>query len=170
MQLHDNPAFLEVLEQDLIDKLKNAVNNAGLCGHVYGVFSLDDLESKNAEDLNGGIAFGVAYQGMKPITEHRDQLNPGKGPAVQMADAFFMVLVAAPVAEFCNQRLTAHRLLTVLRQGILGKPVTAGGSLGRNEVSRTWVFVQEKPETGESDEKMLYYTQVWRLVLPMKGN
>jgi hypothetical protein len=169
--LNKREDFLEVLEADLIQKVKDSVKNKNIEGNVYGVFSLDDLENKNADDLGGGIAFGVGYQGLKPITEHAAQLNPGKSNAVQQCDVFFAILIAAPVNEFCNQRLTAHRLLTILRQGILGKSVVEGvGPASRNSIQRAWVFVQEKPEVGESDEKMLYYTQVWRLVLPMTGN
>jgi hypothetical protein len=169
-QLQDRQDLLTVLENDLINKVKEAVCNVQIEGTVHGVFSLDDLEAKTADSLCGGIAFGIGYQGCSPITPDKPQLNPPQGNAVQMGNFMFMVLVAAPVDAFCSQRLTATTLLTILRQGILGKPVVADKVLGRNEPQRTWTFVQEKPELSESTETMLYYTQVWRLVLPMKGN
>lgn len=170
--LPDNPDMLEVLERDLIQKIKEAVSKAGMNGNVFGVFSLDDLEHKKAEELCEGIAFGVGYQGIKPVTEHSSQLNPAKGPAVQMCDVMFLVLVAAPTDEMCSKRLTGMKLLSILRQGILGSSVKTvpGQPLGRNEVQRSWSFVQERPEVGESSDTILYYTQQWRIVLPMKGN
>lgn len=170
--LPDNPDMLEVLEKDLIKKIKVAVQAANISGSIHGVFSLDDLEKKTSDDLCGGIAFGVGYQGAAPITEHTDQLNPGKSNAVQQTDIRFMVLIAAPVDDLCSQRLTGMKLLTILRQGILGTSIESvpGQPAGRNEVQRTWTFVQEKPEVSESTETMLYYTQQWRLSLPMKGN
>jgi hypothetical protein len=169
-QLQDRQDQLIVLEKDLIKKIQDAVAAAGLTGCVHGVFSLDDLENKTEDSLQGGIAFGVAYQGIKPVTDRAPQLNPPQGNAVQMADYMFVVLIAAPVDEFCSQRLTASTLLTILRQGILGRAVVEDGLTGRNSTQRCWNFVQEKPELSESTETMLYYTQVWRLVLPMKGN
>lgn len=170
--LQDRRDFLTVLEKDLINKVKEAVAAAGMSGSVHGCFSLDDLENKNANDLCGGIAFGVGYLGITPVTEHASQLNPGKSNAVQNSDVMFTILVAAPVDELCSQRCTGMTLLTVLRQGILGRDVVIdlGEEPSRNAPTRTWFFVKEKPEVSESTENMLYYTQVWRLVLPMKGN
>lgn len=170
--LPDNPDMLEVLEKDLIKKIKTTLTALQIRGTIHGVFSLDDLEKKTAEDLCGGIAFGVGYLGAATITEHAAQLNPGKSNAVQQADLRFVVLIAAPVDDLCSQRLTGMKLLTILRLGILGTSVESipGQPAGRNEVQRSWVFVQEKPEVSESTETMLYYTQQWRLSLPMKGN
>lgn len=168
-QIQDKVEVLELLELDLIEKIRDAVTAAGLGSAIHGVFSLDDLEKKTEGSLNGRVAFGVAYQGITPVTEHKE-LNVAKGNAAAMADFIFAVLVAAPVDTLCSQRITATRLLTILRNGILGKSVNAGEPQGRNSVARAWNFVQEKPEIGESSETMLYYTQVWRLVLPMKGN
>jgi len=164
--------MLAVLEQDLIQKISAAVGAAGMQGHVHGVFSLDDLENKTDASLCGGIAFGVGYLGTKPSSEGAPQLNVNKGNAVQSCDVMFTVLVAAPIDDLCTQRVTGMQLLTVLRQGILGSPVVEepGTEPGRNQATRTWVFVNEKPEVGESTATMLYYTQVWRLVLPMTGN
>lgn len=164
--------MLAVLEQDLITKIQDSVAAAGMNGVVHGVFSLDDLETKTAQSLCGGIAFGVGYMGIKPVTEHASQLNASKGNAAQSCDVFFTILVAAPVDEMCTQRLTGMQILTVLRQGILGTQIVEvqGEDPGRNAVPRTWIFVSEKPEVGESSVNMLYYTQVWRLVLPMTGN
>lgn len=170
--LNQRKDMLSVLEKDLMLKIQDAVNVSGMNGHVYGVFSLDDLENKKAKDMCGGIAFGVGYLGTKPIVDHTPQLNPGKSNAVQSCDVIFTVLVAAPVDDMCSQRLTGMTLLSVLRMGILGKPVVEqeGVEPGRNQAVRTWVFVSEKPEVSESTQNMLYYTQVWRLVLPMTGN
>jgi hypothetical protein len=170
--LLDNPDMLEVLEKDLIKKIKSALTAAGVSGCVHGVFSLDDLEKKTADELCAKIAFGVGYLGASPITEHTAQTNPAKGNAIQVSDVRFMVLVAAPVDDLCSQRLTGMKLLTILRQGILGTSIeeVPGQPAGRNQVQRSWVFVQEKPEVSESTETMLYYTQQWRLSLPMKGN
>lgn len=164
--------MLAVLEEDLIVKIQETVAAAGMGGVVYGCFSLDDLENKKEADLCGGIAFGVGYLGIKPTTDHVSQLNVNKGNAVQSCDVMFTVLVAAPVNELCTQRLTALEILSVLRLGIMGTQVVEnqGAVPGRNDPNRTWVFVSEKPEVSESTVNMLYYTQVWRLVLPMTGN
>lgn len=170
--LPNNPDLLEVLERDLIHKIKDSVSKAGLGGNVYGVFSLDDLETKSAEDFCGGVAFGVGYQGTKPVTENAGQINTAKTGALQTCEVLFLVLVAAPMDEMCSKRLTGMKLLTILRQGIMGSSVSAvpGEPAGRNEVQRSWAFVGERPEVSESTSTMLYYTQQWRIVLPMKGN
>lgn len=162
--LADSDDLLEILENDLKAKITAVLTSSSISASVHGVFSLDDLEKKTESEMCGGIGIGVGYQGCVPTTNHPAQNNPAPGAnVVKTGDFLFVVLLAAPVDQLCTQRITALKLLTLLRSGIIGKQLT----LGREQ--RTWAFVQEKPEVDESTETVLYYTQVWRLVLPIKS-
>lgn len=157
-----DPDVLDRLEKDLIQKAVDALTAAEVASVVYGVFSLDELERKQAEELEGRMAVGVGYQGCKAMTL-KD--NAAQGNTAVGTEFFFLVMFAVPVDEVLSQRRTASQILSILRRGIVGSPIVDSA-----RTQRTWTFVQEKPEVEDSTETMLYYTQVWRIVLPTKGN
>lgn len=161
--LKDDVDLLERMEKDLINKVADALNEYGVDSVVHGVFSIDDLENKTQKDLNGLLAVGVGYQGAS--RPGRGANNPTQGNAAAMGEYFFMIMFAAPSDAVCSQRYTATKVMTILRKAILGKPVDSD-----ERTQRCWDFVQEKPETDVSEESMLYYTQLWRLAMPIIGN
>lgn len=162
--LHDNPELLEILEADLRNKIVYLMNKNSLSSVVDGVFSLDDLENKTHDSIAMGmLAFGVAYQGCQPVNEaEAKRSNVDHGSGAQMGFFHFSVIIAARVDAMCSQRTTASRILTILRRGILQSEIPLG-----NRGTRTWGFVQERPEIADSTKEMLYYSQVWRICLPM---
>lgn len=160
--LHHDDAMLERMELDLVVKSQTAYAAAGLSANIHGVFSLDDLEGKEESDLCGLLAVGVGYAGAEPYDPQKAQLNtaPG-GSAVRMVDFLFHIILAVPHGRDCMERYSATKLLTVLRRGILGT------SCSGDATNRTWAFVREFPNITESTDTMLYYSQVWRLALPV---
>lgn len=160
--IRDSDKQIELLEGNLIDRCVDALNANEIAAVVDGVFSLDQLEGMMEDDLDGRIGVGIGYLGCK-VAEQRP--NPtGDQRIVNMVEYLFTCVLAVPVDGILSQRLSATNLLTVLRKGILGKPVEV--SRGNQ---RPWQFVQEKPEVDESTPTMLYYTQVWRLLMPVVG-
>ena len=159
--LQDNPQIVQILEKDLIEKALKALNANSISAKLHGVFSLDDLEAKTENDLDGFMAVGVGYQGCRPVGT---QDVPAGGNRSTHAEFLFMILFAAPTDAVTTQRHDATTMLSVLRRGIMGSPVA--GSISQ----RPWQFVEEKPVIDESTRTMLYYTQVWRVKLPVNGN
>src|SRR5690606_25673510 len=130
-----------------------------IAAQVYGVFSIDDLESKSEKELGSLLAVGAGYLGCRATTV---QENTAQSQGRAMMEYRFMYLFAAPVDDQLSQRVYATTLLTTLRRGVLGSPIKDEGS----RTQRTWQFVEEQPVINESTRKMLYYTQVWRVLLP----
>ncbi len=153
--------MIERMELDLAAKAQSAYTAAGLSPNVHGIFSLDDLEKKIEADLCSKLAVGVGYAGALPTIDPKAPLNtaPG-GNAVKMVAFTFNVILAVPTGEDCLERYSATKLLTVLRRGILGSIIDG------DSASRTWAFAKEFPNVQESTQTMLYYTQVWQVILP----
>lgn len=153
--------MIERMELDLVTKAQVAFTTAGLTANIHGVYSLDDLEDKEVSDLCGLLAVGIGYAGAEPYNVHKVSLNtaPG-GEAVKLVDFLFHVILAVPHGRGCMERYSATKLLTILRQGILGT------SCSGDMTSRTWAFVKEFPNIVDSTEAMLYYSQVWRITIP----
>lgn len=164
VSIRDADNQIELLENQLIEHCVTALENKRVAAIVDGVFSLDSLEQKLETDLNGRIGVGVAYQGCKAISPEEGNASGDPHRAI-LNENLFVVILAVPTDQVATQRLDATELLTVLRKGILGKKV----ELSRGN-QRTWGFVQEKPEIADSTPTMLYYSQVWRLLLPVIGN
>lgn len=161
LMLNKDNSMLQRMELDLVNKVTAAYNAAGLTANIHGVFSLDDLEQKEESDLCGLLAVGVGYAGAEPA-EPRGQLNtaPG-GSAAKMVDFMFHLILAVPHGLNCVERYEATKLLTVLRNSILGS------SCSGDATNRTWAFVKEFPNIADSSDTMLYYSQVWRLAVPV---
>lgn len=163
VSIRDDIAQIERLENDLKQRCVDALNDNGVEGLVDGVYSIDHLESLLETDLNGRIGIGVSYMGT--VLSDAVRGNPNSDPrVVSMAEFNFTVILAVPCDQALTQRFNATTLLAVLRFGILGKSVEV--SIGSQ---RAWQFIQEKPEVEPSTPTMLYYTQVWRLTMPVKG-
>lgn len=154
-----DPALLERLEQDLIDKACLALEGAEIGAHVLGVFSIDDLESKTEQQLGGLMAVGVGYLGCRATSA---QENTAQSQGRAMTEYRFMCVFAAPVDDQLSQKVYATTLLSILRRGVLGSHIKDDAT----RTQRTWQFVEEQPVINESTRTMLYYTQVWRVVLP----
>lgn len=159
LKLIEDPALLERLEEDLLDKAEVALNASDIRSRVLGIFSIDDLEAKTEDELQGLLAVGVGYLGSRATTV---QGNTAQSQGRAMIEYRYMIVFAAPVDDQQSQRPYASTLLTVLRRGVLGSRITDP----KSPTQRTWEFVEEQPVISESSRTMLYYTQVWRLLLP----
>lgn len=165
--LGKRPDMITVMREDLEKRLVAAVTTHDV--PIYGVFSIDDLERQVADDLcgsSGGHAFGVMYMGANGVDRATKGLNTdSRTNAAQMQEYYFGIVMASPAnaKKNCVGDVSTE-LLSVVRQAVLGTQVE-----GAQEV-RTWNFVREGPEINASTEQVLYYLQVWRLVLAGQGN
>lgn len=163
--LPDQPEFLETLEIDLCTKSKAAFDAAGIQASVHGVFSLDDLEGKMANEISSGVSVGVGYQRALPgEIETNPRGTPGSAPSAKFFGFNFLVVLCVPTQPGCLERYNGTRLLTVLRRHIHGSLVEGT----RGEV-RPWNFMGEVADTANSTENMLYYVQTWQIALPVKS-
>jgi hypothetical protein len=158
--LHYDPNMIEVLETDLVNRVTAIAADADIDMGIQGVFSLDDLELLTTEDLCRHMAIGVSYLGAE---------DPAVGGPTTQTNAAtkglftFIVVLAIPVTKAgSDNRLDGSKMLSVLRQQLHGKPVQV-----ESPVQPCWAFVKEAPQPSESNNTMLYYSQLWRLVLPI---
>lgn len=157
--LHMNPDMIEVLETDLRTKVIATAAEASIDIGVAGVFSLDDLEELTVADLCKKLACGVAYLGAEDLTPHSTTTNSN---AARMSNFNFIVVVAVPVSKAGSEnRLDGSKMLTVMRQRLQNAKVVDSLTDVR------WFFVKETPQPSESNNTILYYSQVWRIVLPI---
>jgi hypothetical protein len=166
MKLATNPKRIEVMQQDLTDKVQDAINcNPDLRMAVYKVFGVDQLENMLASDLGGFIGVGVQYLGCQRQTkdDRTGTFGAAGGNTIRSLLYSFHVLLAVPVNANDNPPPAATELLTILRDAILGKPIT------EDRMQRPWDFVMERPEVGASTETMLYYSQLWQVALQNHG-
>jgi hypothetical protein len=165
MKLNQNPDMIKVMEDDLKTKAQEALVAADLTMPVLGVFSLDHLEVMAEEELGVNMAVGVAFVGTDAANKENSGTFNAAGGNIAKAVVFnFVVILALPAQGQLDERYDATKLLTVLRFGILGKPIAG------DRVQRTWNFVAERPEIGESTRTMLYYSQVWQVAMQNLGN
>lgn len=164
--VHLDDEMIERMEIDLADKAAQAFTAAGVLSNVYGVFSLDDLETKAEGELSRKPAVGVGYAGSAPMEVENNALRsaaPGQSSAMRMLSYKFQIILAVPTGPECLERYTATKLLTILRRRIHGAVVAGDGS------QRRWNFQQERPHDAESTETLLYYSQTWQVSLPLVG-
>ena len=155
---------LERLEECLRDLTIEAMRNGNLHSNVIGAFSIDDLEKQDPSAIAmGKVLFGVIYVGCK-AKDNKAQGQADNGSGAQFTEFLFQIVVGGKVDSMCRQRQTHGRILTRLRKEITLARVQYGH---RPEMNRPWVFVQEKPEIGDSTEEMLYYSQTWSISLPL---
>lgn len=164
--IHTQDDMIEQLELDLASKAAAAFAAANVESSVFGVFSLDDLEAKQENELQQRIAIGVAYSRCAPPeidANPKGSAAPGQGTAARMIGYEFLVVLAVPTGPDCAERYNGTKLLTVLRRRI------HGASIAVDAASRRWNFQQEKANPEASTATMLYYTQVWQVALPLVG-
>ncbi len=164
--VHLQDDMIEQLELDLATKASAAFTAAGIESSVFGVFNIDDLETKLENELQGRIAVGVAYRYAAPPEIDKNPkagAAPGQGIAAKMVSYEFLVVLAVPTGPDCIERYNATKLLTVLRRRIHGAPIAA------DPASRPWNFLLEKPNPEATTATMLYYSQVWQVALPLVG-
>lgn len=163
MQLNKDPDMITVMQFDLVAKAQLGLQAIpDLNAKVKGVFSIDDLEAMNEQELAEMLAVGVGYFGCQPTAERTgEQFNGERGNAARMLDFHFLIIIACPANDQYSPRSEPTTLLTVLRSAILGTTV------GMDRVQRMWEFIQEKPEIADSTRTMLYYSQLWRVVMPI---
>lgn len=165
--VHLNDDLLSLLESDLASKAQAAFVSSGVASNIYGVFSLDDLEAKQEKELGHNVAVGIAYSGSQPLaidTRPGASAAPGQGMSARMLQYEFLVLLAVPTDQQCEERYNATKLLTVLRRRIHGSKVAD------DDGSRRWSFLKEAPRVDQSTSTMLYYTQYWSVALPLTGS
>jgi hypothetical protein len=162
----DDPDHIATMEADLIQKATAAFTAANVSHLAAGVFDLDDLERKTADSLGGSIGVGVSYNGRKwaeieiDFKSGRSPTNDGSRAAKMLAYSF-LVILAVPTGQDCEERYNATKLLAVLSRSI------HGSSLGGDLTARRWNFMSEQPHPDQSTDNMLYYTQVWQANLPL---
>lgn len=162
--LNQDNRMLKRMRMDLKDKITAALADQQVDAGVHGVFSLDELESKTAEDLCRKIAVGVGYAGAEPWDPAKDQGPALPGGMSAKAMLFtFVVILAVPQGEDCQDTDDAEELLTVLKRKIMGTPISG------DRTNRTWVFVKEAPNISVSTAEMLYYSQQWRVDLVLQS-
>jgi len=155
---------LEQLENFLKDRVVEAMRNGDLSSSVHGAFSIDDLEKQDPGAIGlGKVLFGVVYVGCNAAEAKEPKLSDG-GNGAQFTAFHFKIIVGGRVDTLCKQRQTHGRILTRLRKEIALTHVQYGR---RPEMTRPWVFVNERPEIAESTEEMLYYSQTWSISLPL---
>ena len=162
-RLNQSNDMIERMEHDLVTKAQTAYANSGLTAKIHGVFSLDDLEDKEESDLCNGLAVGVGYAGAEAVHPKAPMGTAPGGAAPKMVDFIFHIILAVPHGTGCTERFDATRLLTALRFSILGTSCSA------DSTNRTWAFEKEFPNITDSTDTMLYYSQVWRLAMPVVG-
>ena len=163
-KLNQNPDMIKVMEDDLKAKANEAVETANLTLPVMGVFDLDHLEQMMEAEVTS-MAIGVGFVSTEALRkEDSGTFNPMQSTAAKGVLFTFMIVLALPAQGELDERFDATRLLTVLRQRILGTPI------GEERSQRTWNFVRERPETGASTRTLLYYSQVWQVAMQNLGN
>lgn len=160
-RLNQDVGMVERMERDLTEKAQAAYAAAGLSANIHGVFSLDDLEDTQESDLCGKLAVGVGYAGAESVTPAPVASGPGGVNTAKMVDFIFHVILAVPHGQGCIERYDATKLLTSLRNAINGKHCSG------DTTNRVWSFVKEFPNITDSTDTMLYYSQVWRLAMPL---
>lgn len=165
--LNQDPEMIERMENDLREKATDCFGVAGVNSLVYGVFSMDHLESLRANEIEQGkVGIGIQYNGAAPVEidfNKQSSAAPGQGTSAKLLAYSFLVILAVPVGPDCLERYNATKLLTLLRQFIQGS-IIAG-----DQGQRRWSFQRERPEIGASDEDTLYYSQVWQVALVNVG-
>lgn len=159
--IHLLDELLELMETDLVEKVQASFAGTDIEPNVYGVFSVDDLETKTRNELSQKIAIGVGYYGAEP--KSKDPIAQAGGKAVKFCTFRYMVILAVPTGEQCMERYDATKLLNRLRRSIFGS-VVAG-----DEGARRWSFEKEGPNISASTEDVLYYVQTWTVDLPVVG-
>lgn len=165
--LNTSIEMLERMELDLAERVRDILQQEQVSAPVMGVFSIEDMEAMRESDVcaSNSIAVGVGYNGA--FARPRAQGNVDNATArPEIVDFVYGVILAVPASGDCALRPSAGRVLTALRLGIMGTGVAEGHPGGR--IARTWEFVQESPSVRESSADLLYYSQVWRLSLPLK--
>lgn len=163
MLLNLDPSRIELMECDLANKMRLSYTEVpDLDINVIEVFSLDDLEQKRAADLCNGVTVGVGFLEALPVVPV--QTNPGavdRGPRPTAVTYKFLAVFAVPTIEACGKRHDATKLMSVAMDYIAGTPVAD------DQLQRCWLFGGQKSETGASTKEVVYYSQVWQIVLPV---
>lgn len=159
--LNTDNDMLERMELSLVSHIGAAIIQASLQAGVFGVFSLDELEDKTVSDLCGKVAVGVAYAGAEPPDSKPHMSSAPGGDTVKIVDYMFHVILAVPTGKGCTERYSATKLLTILRRGINGKICDGDAA------NRTWTFVKEFPNVEASTTEALFFSQVWKLRIPL---
>ena len=173
--LYNLDDMLERMNKRLQSLAKAAYEAADIKTKVYGVFSLDDLETQMKGQLTQGtMGIGVSYEGAQRSDQITNTSNatmrPGAGRA--SIDFYFLIVLAVRSDDCCEGKFNGTALLQILRRGIFSQHVVDPDAQEgiRPELNRQWDFVKEGPETSASGPTMIYYSQVWRANVPVTGN
>lgn len=164
--VHDNDSLMR-MEENLMELATNAFQTAGVHSGVFGVFSLDELESQIGKMLDSKVAIGVQYSHTRPLEidfNSKASATASGGNAARMVAHEFLVILAVPADQTENTRQARYnvaKLLTILRRAIHGAEVAGDRS------ARRWNFQWEKPNVSESTDTTLFYSQLWQVALPL---
>ena len=148
---------------DLEDELKALIRRLpAFKSSGFSMYSLDEISSVVAgQSLNLPVA-AVGYDGAEAL------YGNDATPVAQGAHGAVLTVVQFLIVIGLEYRYTpqgdskrkAFDLLDQVRSAVLGYK-------GVN--SRPWQFVGERPEPDASTDGVVYYSQVWRTVLPTIG-
>jgi hypothetical protein len=149
-------AGIKLLEAELVGLVKQSVE---FTDTAFSVFSLDDLLVRGNQQ-NFPIA-GVMYDGAVPKGNEASPAND-KGSAASLVDVQFTVIIATQYgySGLEDVKSSAFDLLDAIRSRVVGY-------MGVNK--RPWRFVVEKPEYEPSTDGLVFYSQVWRTLVPSVG-
>ena len=163
LPLNQDPLMVKRMEDSLVENCTAALKEYdSIDAVVFGIFSLDDMEKLMEGELGEKIAVGIGYLGSQPSTAiGGSQYNGEGGLAGKTLDFTFMVMLAVPANDQVPRRYDAAAILSILKFYTLGAAIEDG------RLQRPWMFVQEKPEIADSTRTMLYYSQLWRVTIPI---
>lgn len=171
--------IIDTLEKDLVGKIQEFVTAQDIDAVIHGVFSLDDLENKLENDLQGGLGIGVGFLGREvERSESENTSNSTRTVYSSNAGAIvsytYLVVLAVPTDGSCNSRLSATQILTLLQAKITASAVGDSDEVPTNsniirsvKSQRNWEFLKDGPSVAESTATLLFYTQYWKLRIPI---
>lgn len=149
-------AGIKQLEDELVELVRGS---AALTETSFSVFSLDNLLVRGNQQTFP-IA-GIMYDGAVPKGNEASPTSD-KSSAAALVDIQFTVIIAAQYdySGLEDVKGSVFDLLDAVRSRVLGH-------MGVNK--RPWRFVVEKPEYEPSTDGLIFYSQVWRTLVPSVG-
>ena len=150
---------IEALHTELCALVKSV---PAFADNGFSIFSDIDLPAMSA--LQTLPLAGVMYDGALPMDRTRNASTPVSqgSQAHSLVTRQFTVIVAVSY-QFTGQDDTKPQATALLEQVC----ATVMGYTGVN--TRPWRFIMERPETTESGDGLVFYSQVWQTDVVVKG-
>ncbi len=129
----------------------------------FSVFDLDDAIAQGAMQQYPLLC--VTYDGSFPLARANEANGVASGAgSVVLGDFQFTVIIALQYnyAQQEDTKIQAISLLSALREMLLGYK--------SSEFRRPWRWLGEKPEREQSEDGLVFYSQVWRTTVPVVGS